>query len=215
MSTVAISVQAKPAFRCAFQAYARGAVLDLLLPLVAVAMPSSQSTMKVTGVTKPKVAKVKQPKTVKVNGKDYKLPEGWTAKTATSSIMLNLPTMKLDTVFTPTTRIEAYHGEFSQLFGQVLGFRVRLCMSYTGDVNWTENFGKALNKKVDRLVLAEQKKDYVKQIAAEEAKIKKEEIAEEKKIKAKAWKAKKAKKAASKKVNKERKAALRKARKVE
>ena len=149
---------------------------------------------------------VKQPKIVKVNGKDYKLPEGWTVKTAKENKMLNLPTMKLDTVYTPTTRIEAYHGQFPQLFGQVLGFRVRLCMSYTGDVAWTENFGKAVNKKVDRLVLAEQKKNYVKQIAAEKkAQIAEEKKIKEKKIKAKALKAKKAKKAALRKAAKARK----------
>ena len=62
---------------------------------------------------------------VVVGGVKYTLTEGWDVKTALETVHVELPTMRLDKVFVPLTRVEVFNWVEPKIYSQVCGFRIK------------------------------------------------------------------------------------------
>ena len=91
-------------------------------------------------------------KFLNVGGIELEQPEGWSKAECLRQIHLELPTVKADSVFVPSTAIERYYNLHPDVMAQALGVRVR--SSYKDeareDFGWVPNSGLPYRKKVYR-----------------------------------------------------------------
>ena len=92
------------------------------------------------------------PKFLSVGGIEFEQPEGWSKAECLRQIHLELPTVKAQSVFVPSTAIERYYKVHPDVMSQALGVRVR--SSYKDeaceDFGWIPNSGLPTRKKVYR-----------------------------------------------------------------